>query len=145
MITIGYRIDYLISYPAPDGNDRTGFFSIEPNRTEPEKMFYRTEPNRISVIEPNRTQTFHRVTYYSLFLLNSISAEDETIKSLSDHVTYTGALGACDSHGSRGHGNYKCEGTWGKKLQGHVTLMRSLSLFSLPSLGHTLEFQLAIT
>ena len=37
------------------GNDRTGFFSTEPNRTESEKSFYRTEPNRISVTEPNRT------------------------------------------------------------------------------------------
>eukprot|EP00116_Pleurobrachia_bachei_P016185 sb/3476447/ len=87
--------------------NRVFFYRTEPNRTGKIFLPNRTEPNRISVIEPNRTQTFHRVTNYSLFLLNSISAEDETIKSLysvqGDHVTYTGALGACDYHGSRGH------------------------------------------
>ena len=43
------------------GNDRTGFFSAEPNRTEFEKLFTvpnRTEPNRISVTEPNPSEPY---------------------------------------------------------------------------------------
>ena len=48
------------------GNDRTGIFSTEPNRTESEKPFYRTEPNRILVTEPNRTTlNFFLTKYFS--------------------------------------------------------------------------------
>eukprot|EP00116_Pleurobrachia_bachei_P016698 sb/3476960/ len=51
------RDDFMISFIS--GNDRTGFFPTEPNRTEFEKRFYLTEPNRISVTEPNRTMPNH--------------------------------------------------------------------------------------
>ena len=63
------------------GNDRTGFFSTEPNRTEFEKLFYRTEPNRTEPNFGNRTEPNHtKLFLYKCFSKKSWRAPIKVLR-----------------------------------------------------------------